>query len=607
MRLFLLIAFLFFIISVFSQRVEIEIERLLNEQSKKALSAIIQLERVEGETPKVMLYKSRYFQILGDIEKSIVFAQKGLSRKEVELSAEFNKQLMIGHYLKGSEDSAIYYGQKLLNHSISTTEKAKANVLLANAHWSLGNSSYAKEGYERALNLSKETQDSNSVSSSLNGLGLIYFQVENQLDKARAHFFEAVKFTPISRPLNKANYLVNLSSVLIKQNRLDSALFYLEKSENIAKIIKDNGILFSCFVNKGVVLLSKNKLILAENYFKNALALIASPGVNQSDVESLYLSWSDLEYEKGNYKSSRDYFQKYHELHESRVNNEKNKKIFLLQEQYNAAEKKQQIAELEIKQQKSELKEKELDAAYFKVRLIFLSVIAALIIISISIYILFRRRKLEAEKSTEREKRKAILEAVEKEKYRFSRELHDSLGGTLSMSKLMASQLSDEEVSTKIGQLLQIAIDDTRRISRDLYPTVLKVSGLKAAVDNLFDNLRISNPTVEFDFDMYDPPVKLSDSFSLHMYRVCQELTNNTIKYANAKNVVLEIDFQDQNMFLRYRDNGVGIDMNTYKTGVGMNSIQERLANFNSSIEIISSVGKGFEISIQSEIEKAEE
>jgi signal transduction histidine kinase len=171
----------------------------------------------------------------------------------------------------------------------------------------------------------------------------------------------------------------------------------------------------------------------------------------------------------------------------------------------------------------------------------------------------------------------------------------------------MASQLSDEDVSSKIGQLLQIAIDDTRRISRDLYPTVLKVSGLKAALENLFDNLRISNPTVEFDFDMYDPPLKLSDSFSLHMYRVCQELTNNTIKYAQAKNVVLEIDFQSQNMFLRYRDNGVGIDMNTYKTGVGMNSIQERLANFNSSIDITSSVGKGFEIIIESEIEKAEE
>jgi signal transduction histidine kinase len=71
--------------------------------------------------------------------------------------------------------------------------------------------------------------------------------------------------------------------------------------------------------------------------------------------------------------------------------------------------------------------------------------------------------------------------------------------------------------------------------------------------------------------------------------------------------VVLEIDFQSQNMFLRYRDNGVGIDMNTYKTGVGMNSIQERLANFNSSIDITSSVGKGFEIIIESEIEKAEE
>lgn len=607
MRLFLLIALLISFTSGFSQQAELEIERLLNEQSKRALSAILLLERAEGESPKVLLYKSRYFQNLGEIEKSMILAQKGLSRKGSLLSAEFNKQLMIGHYLLGRTDSTIYYGQKLLGYTISKTEQAKANILIANAHWSLGNSTYAKGGYERALILSKETRDSNSISSSQNGLGLIYFQTENKLNEARSYFNEAVKYTPVNRPSNKANYLVNLSSVLIKQNRLDSALLILEKSEKIASTIGDKGILFSCFVNKGVILLSQNKLELAENNFKNAFTLIAAVGVNPIDVESLYLSWSDLEYKKGLFKSSRDYFKKYFELHEKRLNDEKSKKILLLQEQYNSAEKQKQIIELEVKQKKSELKERELDAAYVKAQLFYISALALFIILAIVIYVFYKRRKLENERVLEKDKRKAILEAVEKEKYRFSRELHDSLGGTLSMSKLMASQLSDEDVSSKIGQLLQIAIDDTRRISRDLYPTVLKVSGLKAALENLFDNLRISNPTVEFDFDMYDPPLKLSDSFSLHMYRVCQELTNNTIKYAQAKNVVLEIDFQSQNMFLRYRDNGVGIDMNTYKTGVGMNSIQERLANFNSSIDITSSVGKGFEIIIESEIEKAEE
>jgi signal transduction histidine kinase len=187
---------------------------------------------------------------------------------------------------------------------------------------------------------------------------------------------------------------------------------------------------------------------------------------------------------------------------------------------------------------------------------------------------------------------------VEKEKYRFSRELHDSLGGTLSMSKLMVSQYIDNPNAEKIEDLLQIAIDDTRRISRDLYPSVLKISGLKAALVNLFETLQIANPEVEFDFDMSDFDTDLGDTISLHIYRVCQELTNNTIKYADAKNVVLEIEQEGLMLKLRYRDNGKGINLNTFKTGVGMNSIQERLSTLNGSILINSEPNRGFEANI---------
>jgi signal transduction histidine kinase len=75
-------------------------------------------------------------------------------------------------------------------------------------------------------------------------------------------------------------------------------------------------------------------------------------------------------------------------------------------------------------------------------------------------------------------------------------------------------------------------------------------------------------------------------------------LTNNTIKYADAKNVVLEIEQEGLMLKLRYRDNGKGINLNTFKTGVGMNSIQERLSTLNGSILINSEPNRGFEANI---------
>ena len=114
----------------------------------------------------------------------------------------------------------------------------------------------------------------------------------------------------------------------------------------------------------------------------------------------------------------------------------------------------------------------------------------------------------------------------------------------------------------------------------------------------------MSNTETEFDYDYDSENTSLSDAFGLNIYRVCQELTNNTIKYANATRAVLTIEVNDKKLSLRYRDNGQGINMKTYKTGVGMNSIQERISLYNGSTVVKSEPNKGFEIQINAETEE---
>jgi two-component system NarL family sensor kinase len=598
MRVLLTVTYLLLIGPSYSQNLFQKAEEQLNTFDPDALNTIRQLQKKEGNTAQICVLESRYNQNIGNFERALLLARKGLSLASSNSKKEPLKQIMINHYLIGNLDSTIYFGQTYLRQKLSSEERSKALVLVSNSHWSLGNYNYAEDGYKKALKFGKLCNDSLSMSTAQNGLGLIYFQSHRKLSKAIFLFKKAIILTPLSRPLNKANYQLNIAGALIERGEMSTAKNYLSAAELTATEFEDTELLYSCLVNLGNIYLRTNNLIQASSYFKKAEALIKSNKIKQSNGESLYLSLSDLEYKQGNFELSRDYFKLYHTLYDERINNQKNKKILFLQEQFNTVEKKKEIAELKIRNQESELEQKRLDAAYFKAQSLFITSLFLIAILSIFGYWYYRKRKTQLQQKAEKEKRSAILDAVEKEKYRFSRELHDSLGGTLSMSKLMVSQYIDNPNAEKIEDLLQIAIDDTRRISRDLYPSVLKISGLKVALVNLFETLQIANPEVEFDFDMSDFDTDLGDTISLHIYRVCQELTNNTIKYADAKNVVLEIEQEGLMLKLRYRDNGKGINLNTFKTGVGMNSIQERLSTLNGSILINSEPNRGFEANI---------
>jgi signal transduction histidine kinase len=590
--------FVFLIFGSFSQNLFQRAEIQLDNIDPEAIKTIREIAKKEGYSTKLYTLESRFHQNNGNFQKSIVLARKGLKVATSKQKKEPLKLIMINHYLLSNLDSAIHFGQTYLRQNLTTQERSKALVLISNAHWSLGNYNYAEEGYKNALHAGKACKDSLSMSTALNGLGLIHFQNKNSLSKPISFFRRAIALSPITKPINKANYQLNIAGALIEKGEMSFAKKYLTQAEETAKQYNDIELLFSCFVNEGNIYLRTNELKEARKYLKLAENFEKSETLYTSNRENLYMSLSDLEYKEGNFKLSRDYYNKYYLLYNNRINDEKNKKIIILQEQFNTADKKKEIAELKIRNQQSELKQKRLDAAYFKAQSWFLTSLFLVVIIGIIGYLIYRKRSIALQQQAEKDKRKAILDAVEKEKYRFSRELHDSLGGTLSMSKLMVSQYTGNPNTDKIEKLLQIAIDDTRRISRDLYPTVLKISGLKSTLVDLFDTLQLANPNIEFDFAMTDEEVHLEDNLSLHLYRVCQELTNNTIKYADATNVVLEIEIEQSTLKVRYRDNGKGFDINKLKTGVGLNSIQERLSSLNGIISIQSELNKGFEANI---------
>ena len=194
----------------------------------------------------------------------------------------------------------------------------------------------------------------------------------------------------------------------------------------------------------------------------------------------------------------------------------------------------------------------------------------------------------------------AIIKTEEKQKQALGRELHDGLGQQLAFvaineELMMENHCSAEEIVRKSKVLINAAINEIRQLARSLMPAALDNSRtLKdIIVESLihFSNLK----GVFFELAKYDPQIdsKLNIDQKHNVYRILQELTNNTVKYAEATRIILRISSTKQAFRIEYQDNGIGFDLGKVKKGVGMESIRTRIESLDGKLHFKTVPGKG--------------
>jgi signal transduction histidine kinase len=82
------------------------------------------------------------------------------------------------------------------------------------------------------------------------------------------------------------------------------------------------------------------------------------------------------------------------------------------------------------------------------------------------------------------------------------------------------------------------------------------------------------------------------------MFRVLQELSSNTFKYANANKVDIKIEQNKKGMQMLYQDDGIGFEMATVKKGIGLKSILSRVEFYGGDVKIKTKPGEGIEVFI---------
>lgn len=202
--------------------------------------------------------------------------------------------------------------------------------------------------------------------------------------------------------------------------------------------------------------------------------------------------------------------------------------------------------------------------------------------------------------------------AEEKERTRLAQELHDGLGAQLSsiniyINLILSGGISTSEIFSTLKltkDILVEAIAGVKAIADNLHPVILGRFGLVATVNNIIEGLENSH-LIKFGFT-HSKYVPLEDkNLELSVYRIINELINNTMKHSHAKNTAISLSNEDGKLVLEYADDGrgfcagvAGYSKDT-KSGRGLQNIAARVKASDGKFSFKTAPGKGFKVFIE--------
>ena len=538
-------------------------------------------------TPSILATKSGIYRKSGNVIRAIstnIEAQELLDKIDTLLLKKEERFKLKGQKLtlnnslanlyNKTEDyqKALLFYEKAYQNAMTLGSIANASIILGNKGDLLIKINKAEEAIsviQKSKQMKLEAQlPQRFIGTSHLNMGLAYSQLK-EYDKALKHY--------------DSSYVI-----------------YTKKkySEGLMRVTIDKGLLYNAINRPKQALLDCNK--------GKKIAL------ETSDAEYTYKAYNCL-YQANksleNYAEALKNYEQYSAVKDSLFNEKNIRKITQVGMQYEF-DKKNAEQELLIEKRKHQRDQ-------------VLAGIGILLLILIGSFVFFKKRikyqKTIASQTQAIQKQKikqlkqdnkltalnSMIKGQEAERLRIANDLHDSLGGLLSTVKAHFTtiqkeieQLEELDLTQKTNQLIDEACIEVRRISHNMMPHALSISGLEGAVTDLGEQL--NEQGFQTSIEINNLPKNIAETKKIMMYRLVQEIISNITKHANAKSILIQLIGHNNELNLIIEDDGKGFDYNEAikKDGLGLKSINSRVEFLDGTIDWDSQLNNGTSITI---------
>jgi len=567
---------------------------------------------------QMTLYKAIAIDISGSPNEAIPLYMNGLEMakltNEKELEAKYYMNIGACYYYIGD----LHLGLKNYLDAYERSEAMK-KVDLAKLLNNIGiiyrlqkKHLRAEEIYLKSYRLKEELQDSLGMATSLMNLGLVNYRIKGKERKAIDYLKKSyLLYEKLKRPYDMASCSTSLGEVYLALKNIPAAKKELSKAWRYFEEHPSQQYSISSLNLLSQIAVLEKDYELAETYLEKALELAVGSGAKKNHGEILF-ALSEIKNALGKNQKAYSLLKESYTINDTLKQLKGIEAMEEMQAKFDVGEKE---SELQINRLK--LNERTLERNIFLIGISFLAVCTLFIFfflrskIRANKKITFQKEEIQMQRINELQQKNKLLalsgmiEGQEAERMRIAKDLHDSLGGLLSTVKAHFTSIQSESeqqqkthLAEKTNRLIDEACIEVRRISHNMIPNVLTLSGLPEALEDFSDGLK--NEGYSVDLDVNDFPEQMSKTKQVMLFRIVQEAVSNIRKHADAKSILIQIFKANKRLSLIIEDDGKGFDHTeaVASRGVGLKNINSRVEFLNGSIDWNTTLGEGTTITI---------
>ncbi|MBP8823156.1 MAG: tetratricopeptide repeat protein [Flavobacteriales bacterium] len=445
---------------------------------------------------------------------------------------------------------------------------------MANVEVQLGDTSAAAGHYQAAIRYFREQGLQPELAVQVHNLAGIEM-ARGQLAQAAAHYGEALAIrTGTGDRKGTASSLIGLGGTRVRQGRTSEAAQLLHKGLDLSREVQ------------------------ARSEEMQALLDLARLHAGMDHGDSSFL-----------------FHQRYAALKDSIFNAEMGARLAEAETRFKTQEKENRIqtqraaiAELEAGNKKREL--------WIALTLGACVLLVMAVLLLVQVRLRRSRAKHDAAIIGEREAGlRGILLATEEERKRIARELHDGVGQMITGLKFRLEEIAVQVNAERppphraVAEALAITTDagrETRNLAHALMPRSLEAMGLVAATGDMLE--RALGPAgITHQMDHFGLDRRLPAELETGLFRIAQELVQNTMKHAQADQVNLQLLKNNGHLVLIYEDDGKGLqDLGQRATGgIGLGNIRERVRALRGHFTMANGDHKGMVATVRIPLDEA--